>query len=637
VDRNLAILTALALGFATDARAQRADENVVRTAEDAFGLSVGNERFGLYDEDNVRGFSPSLSGNMRMEGLYFDRRGAIASRLLKGSTIRVGLTAQGYDFPAPSGIVDYTLRKPGRTPVLSTVLHTDSWGRAAVEVDGETPVSETLSVGAGLSRLLDARPQGNDRDQSSAAAIARWTPSPEANVLAYVGAGENRNDEAGPLIFTVGATLPPRIERRKFYGQDWSDWRSGSLNYGLLGAVQLDPTTTVRAGFFRSGFYEERSFSDLFLNVDAAGAGAHRIAAFPKQDYSALSGELRLTRSFATEQQQHTFLVSLRGRKRVTTSGGRHIVAFAPGRIGAPVPLAEPNFMFGPTNRDVVRQGTFGVGYQGVWPGVGELNLGVQKTRYEKALKPSGRPLTIGVSEPWLGNVNAAWYASKTVTAFGGYSRGLEDGGFAPENAANARSPLPATLTSQKDAGVRIALRGARIVAAVFEIDKPYYGLDAANLFAEIGTIRNRGLELSVTSSPVAGLRVVGGAVLSRPRVNGAGVLRALGDLKPIGAIEQSARLSADFTPPEWPAVSLDAALSYTGDRAAKLDNSISIPARATLSVGARYRFKVGDARATARVAIYNLTSTFGWSVTSGGGFFYEEPRRFALSLYMDF
>ncbi|WP_421934816.1 TonB-dependent receptor domain-containing protein [Phenylobacterium sp.] len=634
--RNVAILTALALAAATDAWAQRADENVVRAAEDAFGLSVGNERLGLYDEDNVRGFSPSLSGNVRIEGLYFDRRGAIASRLLKGSTIRVGLTAQGYDFPAPSGIVDYELRKPGRMRVLSLVAHTDSWGRAAFELDSEIPVSDTLSLGGGVSRLLDARPQGNDRDQGSAALIARWSPSPGANLLAYAGAGLNRNEEAGPLVFTAGPVLPPEIDRRNFYGQDWSDWRSGSLNYGLLGTVQLSPGTAVRAGVFRSGFTEEKSFSDLFQSVDANRLALHRITAFPEQDYSALSGELRATHSFTTGAQRHTALVSLRGRKRVTISGGAQTLDFGPGRIGAPRSLAEPGFVFGPTNRDEVRQRTLGVGYQGVWPGVGELNIGVQKTRYEKSLSRAGGPATEARSEPWLGNVNAAWYASPAITVFGGYSRGLEDGGFAPENAVNARSPLPATLTSQKDAGMRVVLGRIRVVSAVFDLDKPYYGLDATNTFTEIGAIRNRGLELSVISSPIEGLRLVGGAVISRPRVN-RGALGALQNLKPIGAVERTARFSADYTPPSWPAVSFDTTLVYTGERAAKMDNSVAIPARATVSVGARYRLKVGDDKATIRLVIYNLTDTFGWSVTSGGGFFYEEPRRVALSLYMDF
>ena len=53
--------------------AQRAEENVTTGSEDAFGRSIGNESIGIYNEGDVRGFSPIEAGNVRLEGLYFDR------------------------------------------------------------------------------------------------------------------------------------------------------------------------------------------------------------------------------------------------------------------------------------------------------------------------------------------------------------------------------------------------------------------------------------------------------------------------------------------------------------------------------------------------------------------------------------
>ena len=57
---------------AAPAYAQRADENAVKAADDAFGVSVGNEEIGLYGDSDARGFSPVAAGNIRMEGLYVD-------------------------------------------------------------------------------------------------------------------------------------------------------------------------------------------------------------------------------------------------------------------------------------------------------------------------------------------------------------------------------------------------------------------------------------------------------------------------------------------------------------------------------------------------------------------------------------
>lgn len=89
------------------ATAGRAGENAVRQAEDAFGYSVGRETLGLYSSSNVRGFSPFKADNVRIEGLYFDTYITLIQRLRQSTSIRVGLSAQSYPFPSPTGIVDY--------------------------------------------------------------------------------------------------------------------------------------------------------------------------------------------------------------------------------------------------------------------------------------------------------------------------------------------------------------------------------------------------------------------------------------------------------------------------------------------------------------------------------------------------
>src|SRR5437762_12953500 len=91
----------------------RSDENAVTQAEDAFGFSVGRESLGIYNAGNARGFSPSAAGNLRIDGLYYDQAGfgaSLISPLVSSTSIKVGLSAQGYPFAAPSGIVDIGLR-----------------------------------------------------------------------------------------------------------------------------------------------------------------------------------------------------------------------------------------------------------------------------------------------------------------------------------------------------------------------------------------------------------------------------------------------------------------------------------------------------------------------------------------------
>ena len=98
---RLALLPAALTICSAPALAQRTGENAVTSADDAFGTSVGNENIGLYSIDEVRGFSPASAGNIRIDGLYLGGITIGNQRIQSGSTVRVGLSAQGYPFPAP--------------------------------------------------------------------------------------------------------------------------------------------------------------------------------------------------------------------------------------------------------------------------------------------------------------------------------------------------------------------------------------------------------------------------------------------------------------------------------------------------------------------------------------------------------
>ena len=92
---SLALVPAVMLGVgaASPALAQSNTESAVESAEDAFGTSTAHEQIGVYDEGNVRGFSPGTAGNFRMEGMYFDIQGGLGNRIIDGETIRIGPAA----------------------------------------------------------------------------------------------------------------------------------------------------------------------------------------------------------------------------------------------------------------------------------------------------------------------------------------------------------------------------------------------------------------------------------------------------------------------------------------------------------------------------------------------------------------
>lgn len=108
----------------------RAAENAVRSASDAFGTRIGRETIGLCNSRSVRGFSTTAAGDVCITGLYVDHVAWLDARLRRMTNIRVGLSALGIPFPAPTGIVDYGFRTPGDDAAISLLVSGGRWGSA---------------------------------------------------------------------------------------------------------------------------------------------------------------------------------------------------------------------------------------------------------------------------------------------------------------------------------------------------------------------------------------------------------------------------------------------------------------------------------------------------------------------------
>jgi iron complex outermembrane receptor protein len=599
----------------------RTAENAVRQAEDAFGYSVGRETLGLYSSANVRGFSPFDAGNVRIEGLYFDPYLTLIQRLRQSTTIRVGLSAQGYPFPSPTGIVDYSFRKPGDRATLSLLASADSYGNAGIEADGAVPLSSTLSLGVGAQGARNSFYNGTTSWSHNEAVSLRWRPSPDIEILPFWTRSQVYDDEAGPIYIPAGAHLPPRVSRRRYDGPGWNDYDSVAGLQGLLATVSPWRDWTVRAGLFRSLYDDRSTFAHLLTDLTPDGTANRLIIADPRSRFVSLSGELRISRALAEGPRLHVIHLSLRGRDRQQRYGGSDFLDYGPTRIGQSFDPPEPRFAFTPQTHDRVRQATLGIAYDGRWRDVGELSFGVSRTDYRKRFSLPGAPQLDTRSQPWLWNVTAAGFPRPRLAIYAGYATGLEESGIAPDNAVNRNQPLPAILTRQVDAGLRYQLTDTiKLVGGVFDLRKPYYNLDAANRFDLLGDIVNRGVEFSVAGAVTPRLNIVAGGVLLDPRVTGAGVALGRVGRRPVGIATRSLDVNADWRLP-LDGLSVDAGVSNTGRVPATLDNRVSIPSRTLVDLGARYRFRAGGHDVTFRGEVHNIGNVYGFALEGAGAY----------------
>jgi iron complex outermembrane receptor protein len=636
---------AIVLATVTPAFAQRADENAVRSADDAFGNSVGNERIGLYNVGDVRGFNPIVAGNIRLEGLSVTEHGGFTSRVVSGNTIRVGLTAQGYPFPAPTGIADYSLRSSGNDAVLSPVLTFGPNGGAAIEVDAQLPiVRDRLSIAAGFSYRYEENFPGEDGRILQAGGVLRWRPTDRIEVRPFYGRIETLDDRDVPAIFTGGPYLPPKIERRHF-GLDWARSEGERQFYGALGSVQISDGWQIRAGAFRWENRGERNFNELYRDVQPDGSAQRSVVATADQRAASTSGELRSSFSIAEGGRRHTLHLAARGRDTRRAYGGADVRDLGTAVIGAPADAAEPDFQFGELSRDEVRQVTGGIGYELRWPGVGELSLGLQRTDYEKNSFIPGLPTLTTRDSPWLFNGTLAVEVTDRLVAYAGYTRGLEESGTAPANAVNRNSAPPALRTSQRDAGLRYRiLPRLSLVAGVFDVRKPYFNLDPDRVYRELGTVRHRGVELSLAGQPLDGLSVVAGAVFLDADVSGEAVDLGIIGPRPVGTSGRIVRANFDYRLPFFEPLSLDLAVTHLGARVASAREYAELGGRqlttgpqTTFDIGARYRFDASGAPATLRAQVTNVFNVYAWNVGANSSFRFSDTRRFMVTLAADF
>ena len=637
-----AILTALAMPGAVFA--QRASENAINSADDAFGTTIGLEQTGIYTDNDTRGFSPLKAGNARIEGIYYDPVGTLPGRLKASTSIRVGFAAEEYPFQAPTGIVEFRLRPYPEKRGLSIGLNRTQYAGAIGELDTRLPIVEDhfgLLIGAALANTRNVDGAGSVSWGVTIKPVFRFGG---VEVSPYLVLGAFHDNRTHPLV-VVTDHLPAFPKRRVRLAQSWAKGRVDNSHRGITLKAPLTKQLSLRAGLFHSDGDRKEFYSEIFAITGSNDDAVHRLIADPVQDIHSTSGEAQLALRLGEGRWQHRFIAGFRARSRATEFGGSDVRNFGTVVYGELDPEPEPIFAFLPPNRGHVRQSSWLLGYTGKLEGVATINLGIQKARY-RANSREGRTgvETASRDDPWLYNATLRVSISPAISLYVGTERGLEDSGAAPENAVNRNAQLPATRTTQYEGGVRWTFPGGQWVVNAFQITKPYFSFDAGNVFTQLGDVRHRGIETSLSGRFGKRLTLLAGAVAMRPRVSGAAVDLGLLGERPAGTPSLFVRLDANYRTDIFGGLTPTASLIYTGRRAvgarplaALGDRQLMVSGAATVDLGLRQQFKIGKVPASFRAVMNNVLDKETWRVVAANTIYVDERRRFTLTVTADF
>ena len=630
---RLSHLTAVVVALA-GASPAAAQDSAVESAADAFGERVGTEQSGLYSETQVRGFDLNDSGAYRIDDAYFSRAAALNDPVLAGVGVRVGVNAVRLAYPAPSGVVNYRLRQAGPTNELRLGAGLRDFGTRVIQGDGSFRAGDFSLAGGFIWRPLLRLAGGNEGRAFDVGGVGAWKITPDQRLRVF-GSLYHRRYDGDYAIIAAEAAVPPSLRKLHQYSPSWAESEAVNSNFGVLYDARIGDFT-IDLTAFRSLFDIDRTDYTL-LSVDAAGLASATTFRNPDRTRRSDSAEARVGRQFEAAGLSHLATVSLRGgHTTVDLTSNLAIPLGAFDVRGDHTPDAQELPWSGTRGTDVVEQVTASAGYGLALRDRIQLRFGLHQTRYDKDVLSVAGVRTEGISEHTLYNGSAVVSLTDRMAVFGSWVTGLEESGVAPTSAINRDEVLPPVEAEQFELGVRHAIAPRlTFIGALFDVSKPTNGFRTDNSFGLVGKVRHRGVEASIAGQLDAKTSVVLGAVAFESKVRGplvdAGVVgsEAAGISQRIVNANIERRLGDSW--------SVDAGLSYSGERWADTAATFKTPAITLLSLGARSRFMLAGRPAEFRVLASNLTGAEGYAASPSGILMPITPRTVRALLTLTF
>jgi iron complex outermembrane receptor protein len=625
-------VTCLVITFVACAAA--ADDNAVKSAADAFGERVGTEQSGLYSETQVRGFDLNDSGAYRIDDAYFSRAAALNDPVLAGVGVRVGANAVRLAYPAPSGVVNYRLRRAGAVNELRLGVGWRDFGARVIQGDGSFRDGELSVAGGFVWRPLFRLAGGNEGRAFDLGGVGAWEIAPDQRLRAFATLYQ-RGYDGDFAVLPAEAAVPPSLKEFHQYSPSWAETEALNWNVGALYDARIGGFTIDLAAF-HSAFDIDRTDYTL-ITVDSAGHASATTFRNPDRNKRSASTEARLGRQFDAGGINHLATVSLRAGRTVVDLTSNLAIPLGTFDLRSDDPPNAVELPWsGTRGEDTVEQVTASAGYGLAWSESVQLRFAVHRTRYDKQVLTIAGIRTEGVSEATLYNTSAIVSLTDRTAVFGSWMTGLEESGVAPTSAINRDDVLPPVEAEQFELGLRHAITpGLTVIGAVFDVSKPTNGFRADRSFGLVGQVRHRGFEGSIAGQLDANTSVVVGAVVFEPKVTGplvdAGAVgsRAAGISQVIANANIERQLGGDW--------SVDAGLSYTGERWADTANSFKTPAVTTVNIGTRRKFELAGRPAELRILGSNLTGVDGYRATPSGVLSPIAPRTVRAMLTVTF
>lgn len=669
--------TPLTVNVVTDAllETQQA-QSVLDALRNTAGVSPAQVTTTVYSNIAIRGINVENRGNYRLNGLL-PIVNLVDLPLEDKDRIEVlkGASALYYGFSTPAGIVNLAMKRPTAEPYVVTALSGNEHGAAALRVDA----SNTWGLfGARVNAVYGRVDPGIDDTQgrrSLLAAALDFAPSDSVLVMLDAEHIEKKMNEPGvfryvrvpastPTNLYPALELPPLLDPSVNFGPDWASSDAEERNVLANVTWKISPAWALAASAGNSRLVRDRHFNTIDLDdygADTDGNGTLGIGLQPGATFENRNSRVELAGAFDSWFMRHELLAGGSSNVRdgfTSTTVPATCPGIAPAaprvpcrqNVFAPAPVPEMPMPAprGPRTR-IDDSGYYlfdRIELTERWHAL----LGVRKTDYVETNLDTGA--VTFADDPTSVSYGVIAKPRLSLTVYATYIEGLESTPAAPMTAVNAGQPMPATDSTQREAGVKIAPRpGLLVQAAYFDIDRGSAFVNGANVYVLDGRARFRGTELSVTGEVTPSWSLYAtGQVLDAKQISGAPT--AITTDPGTGAVtvvptvigreientpERTFSFASEYRLPRLPGLSVNGGVYYVSERAVNAFNQAFIPSYTLIDLGAAYARTVGGNVATIRLAWHNVTGKKYFSSTGANVIAQGPPRTVKVSVTVRF
>ena len=610
---------------------------------------------GLYDAlRNTAGVSRSqLSGvaydNIAIRGILVENR---TSYRLNGSLpvinlidlplenkdrveVLKGVGALYYGFAPPSGIVNLVTKRADRN-VTSASVSGGIYGSAGVSIDIGRRIGDRFGIRINAATsVLDPGIKRFGGDRYVAAAAVDWALSDAMTIKVDVEriAKDVTETPAIQLLPAVAGKiiLPPIPASDLNLGGRTLRYAAHATNAMARFDWKISPSLAFTVEGGQAITVRDRDFAQLEGYNLATGAGTLRLFQTRDQRYRNRNIRTELSAAFATGAIKHNLVLGATSNWRYQ-NGRASRVSTQPQNLFTPREVQPPEmsgFALTTAPLNVRDRGVYGVERATLGPV--QLLVGLRYSDYRNRTTSTAGVTSEFKLDRLTPSIGFIVKPSAKTSIYATYLEGLEEGGTAPANSANANDVLPPAVSTQYEIGFKAELlRAVTLQIAGFEVSRPSAFIDPAdNRFKLAGQSRYRGVEASATGEVTAELSIYASLQYLQAKIRRSNNILLIGRT-PENTPEWTASLFAEYRPVAG--LALGAGAFHVAERPVNNFNQASVPGYTTLSASVRYTFADIGKGLTIQLNGDNLTNARYYSAAGNGLLGVGLPRQVKLT-----